>query len=322
MPKAYRSRPIMQIDNICWITIHFRMDLSQLDWNHLKAFHATAETGSFSAAAKALNTTQPTISRQIAALEQSLSLVLFERVGHTITLTPAAKDMLHALRTMQEAATSLERSAISHAQEMAGSVTLTATGLFASRILPPILRKLRMDAPEIHIEILPSNDWKNLQRREADIAIRNARPTENELIGTRLKDAVGRFYAARSLIEQTGPIAHPLEAKGAPFIDLDEATGFYDFLVTLGLPVTPADLPIKAEDHNVMWELVRAGLGIGPCDERIGDADPDVVRVLTDLPPIPFPVWLLVHRDVKHNKRVRYVFDYLTREMGVAANTA
>lgn len=312
----------MQIDNIYGIVIHLRMDLSQLDWNHLKAFHATAETGSFSAAAKALNTTQPTISRQIAALEQTLSLVLFERVGHTIALTPAAKDMLNALRTMQDAATSLERAAYSHAQDLAGSVTLTATGLFASCILPPILAKLRVDAPEIHIEILPSNEWKNLQHREADIAIRNARPTEDELIGTRIKDAIGRFYAARSLIDRTGPITQPHQAEGVPFIDLDSKQGYFDFLVTLGLPVTPDDLPIKAEDHNVMWGLVRAGLGIGPCDERIGDADPDVVRVLTDLPPIPFPVWLLVHRDVKHNKRVRYVFDYLTREMGAAKPAA
>ena len=312
----------MRIDKIFSMIIHFCMDTASLDWNHLKAFLATAETGSFSAAAKALNTTQPTISRQIAALEQSLSLVLFERVGHTISLTPAAQDLLPAVQKMQDGATSAARSAYSHAQDMAGSVTLTATGLFASRILPPILRKLRVDAPEIHIELRPSNDWKSLQRREADIAIRNAHPTEDELIGTRLKDAVGRFYAARSLIDQTGPLDRPDQAKGVPFVDLDEGSGFYDFLSSLGLPVTPADLPIKAEDHNVMWELVRAGLGVGPCDERIGDKDADVVRVLNDLPPIPFPVWMLVHRDVKHNKRVRYVFDYLTRELGTAGTPA
>ncbi len=291
------------------------MDISDLDWNHLKAFQATAETGSFSAAAKALNTTQPTVSRQIAALEKTLSLVLFERIGHTIALTPAGSDLLPSVQTMQRAANAVTRSAYSHAQDMAGLVTLTATGLFASRILPPILKKMRTDAPEIHVELIPSNDWKNLQRREADIAIRNAVPKEPELIGTRLPDALGRFYAAYSLIDQTGPIERLDQAAGVPFIDLDEGTAFFDYLTSLGLPVTPDDLPIKAEDHNVMWELVRAGLGIGPCDERIGDADPEVDRVLTDLPPIPFPVWMLVHRDVKHNKRVRYVFDYLTREM-------
>ena len=64
------------------------------DWNQGRAFLATAEHGSLSAAARALGLTQPTLSRQVAGLEQDLGLLLFDRIGKALRLTPAGRDLL------------------------------------------------------------------------------------------------------------------------------------------------------------------------------------------------------------------------------------
>ncbi|RYG90625.1 LysR family transcriptional regulator [Loktanella sp. IMCC34160] len=298
------------------------MDSPKIDWNHLRSFLATAEAGSFSAAAIALGTTQPTISRQVAALEATLGVTLFERVGQRIELTPAARDLVPMAADMNRAASAISRSAFGMSQTLAGEVRITATDLFASRILPPLIARMRAEAPEITIVLIPGNDHKNLQTREADIAVRNIRPTEPELIGTRLPDATGRFYAARSYLDRIGPINTLADLSRADFINIDDREGYLQFYQSMGFPVTAANFPYVTEDHNVMWEMVRAGLGIGPCDARVGDADPDVVPVLPDLPPIPFPVWLLVHRDVRSNRRVRHVFDFLAEAFKAEAGVS
>ncbi|MEQ8698792.1 MAG: LysR family transcriptional regulator, partial [Bauldia litoralis] len=74
------------------------------DWNRARAFLVTAEEGSLSAAARALGMTQPTLGRQVDALEAELGVVLFERVGRGLTLTPSGLDLLDHVRAMGEAA--------------------------------------------------------------------------------------------------------------------------------------------------------------------------------------------------------------------------
>ena len=73
--------------------------MDTLDWNQLRAFLETAETGSLSAARK-LGLTQPTLSRQVAAIERSMGVTLFERVGKAMALTPTGLGLLEHARAM------------------------------------------------------------------------------------------------------------------------------------------------------------------------------------------------------------------------------
>lgn len=82
-----------------------------MDWNHLHAFLETAQRGSLSGAARTLGLTQPTLSRQIAALEQQLGVTLFERVGRTLRPTDAGLSLLDHARTMGAAADDLALAA-------------------------------------------------------------------------------------------------------------------------------------------------------------------------------------------------------------------
>ena len=81
------------------------------------------------------------------------------------------------------------------------------------------------------------------------------------------------------------------------------------------LDLTESNFPIVTESYLVMWELVKQGLGVGILDGTIGDAEPRVRRVLPDLAPLMFPIWLVAHRELGTSRRVRAVFDLLAEEL-------
>ncbi|MCJ7598755.1 MAG: LysR family transcriptional regulator, partial [Methyloceanibacter sp.] len=138
------------------------------DWNQARAFLATVEEGSLSAAARALGMTQPTLGRQVAALEQELGVVLFERVGRGLTLTPNGLELVDHVRAMRDAASQVSLTASGQSQTIEGSVCISASEAVAAYQLPPILAKLRDIAPGIEVEVVASTAVSDLRRREAD----------------------------------------------------------------------------------------------------------------------------------------------------------
>ncbi len=288
----------------------------KFDWNRARAFLVTAEEGSLSAAARALGLSQPTLGRQVSALESELGVALFERIGRDLELTPSGLELVEHVRAMGAAATRVSLTASGQSQAIEGRVCVSASEAFAAFIMPGIAAKLRALHPGITLEILASNALSDLRRREADIAIRNAPPTDPELIAKKLRDATAHHYAATSYLEATGPIETPEELARADFIGFEENEEYLAGLKQMGVALTPANFPIRTASHLVHWELVRQGLGIGVMVSEVGDADPLVRRAAPWLAPFTFPVWLVAHREVRTSRRVRLVFDLIARELG------
>lgn len=288
------------------------MDWQRLgfDWNRARAFLATADAGSFSGAARALGTTQPTVGRQVAALEADLDVVLFERVGRGLALTPTGLELVEHVRAMAEAATQVSRVAAGQALTLDGPIVISAGELIATYVLPPILIDVRRDHPGIEIELLSTNQISDLGRREADIAIRNFRSDQPDLVARRVREDRARLYAAPDYLASIGDPETPeaLAAAGA-FVAFDHGTAFLDGLNAIGLPVTAASFPWVSASQHVQWAIVTGGAGIGITLESLGDADPRVVRACPSLPPIPVPLWLTTHREVRTSRRVRVVYD-------------
>ncbi|WP_255552379.1 LysR family transcriptional regulator [Maritimibacter dapengensis] len=282
------------------------------DWNRARAFLVTAEEGSLSAAARALGLAQPTVGRQVEAFQDELGVVLFERAGHSLTLTPAGHALLDHARAMGEAAIGLSRVAYGQNDEIDGRVTIAASDAYAGILLPPILERLQAQEPRISVSIVVSNDAADLLRREADIAIRNFQPKEPDLIAKRLRTAHARFYASPDYVDALGEVTKPGELGSARFIGLDDTGLMLGMLQQLGFPITDDNIPLRTGNFLVMWALVKRGLGIGVLDDRIGDNDPDVVRVLPDMPPLEFPLFLVAHRDIHQSRRLRFVWDFLS----------
>ena len=290
-----------------WRSVNF-------DWNRARAFLVTAEEGSLSAAARALGMTQPTLGRQVDALEEELDVILFERAGRGLTLTPSGLALLEHVRAMGEAATRMSLSAAGHSESIEGTVSIAVSEVYAAFVLPPILAKLRVRHPGIVIEIVAANTVSNLKRREADIAIRNFRPTEPDFIARKVGDAVAQLYATPFYLASIGDPKLPYDLRDATFISIDTTGVFLKGLNALGFGLTERNVPIVCENYLAMWEMVKQGLGIGVLDASIGDREPLVRRAVPDLG-LKFPVWLVAHREVNTSRRIRLVFDLLAEEL-------
>jgi DNA-binding transcriptional LysR family regulator len=297
--------------------MHFCMDWRSIkfDWNRARAFLVTADEGSLSAAARALGMAQPTLGRQVTALEEELGVLLFERTARGLTLTVSGLELLDHVRAMGDAATRVSLSATGQSEQIAGTISISASEVYAAYLLPPILTKLRQLHPDIEIEVVASNTASDLRRREADIAIRNFRPTDPDLIAKKIRDVPARLYATPGYLDKIGNPTDPADLSRADFISIDRSGGFLKGLNAMGLSLTEQNFPILVENYLVMWEFVRAGLGIGVLDGHIGDADAAVRRVLPDLPPLMFPIWLVAHRELTTSRRIRVVFDLLIKEL-------
>ncbi len=291
-----------------WQAINF-------DWNQVRAFLATIEEGSLSAAARALNLTQPTLGRQVAALEEDLGVTLFERSGRNLIPTPSALEIAEHVRTMGEAATRMSLVASGQSQSVEGLVKITATEMYSAFVLPDLIAKLRRDHPGIVIEIVATNSLSDLRHREADIAIRNTEPTDPDLIARKLKSEGGGCFATPELIKQFGPFNDLNDLAKAPFIGIGENDGLLTGLQEKGVPVTEANLVVKSTNHLVHWELARQGLGIGLNGWDIGLQEPALRPVLRDQLSFEFPVWLVAPRELKTNRRVRLVYDALAEHI-------
>jgi DNA-binding transcriptional LysR family regulator len=287
----------------------------KFDWNKARAFLVTAEEGSLSAAARALGMAQPTLGRQVDGLEQELGIVLFERVGRGLQLTPGGLELLDHVRVMGDAAGRVSMNALGQSQTLEGRVCISASETYAAVLLPPIIAKLRILEPDIHVEIVVSNQASDLRRREADIAIRNFRPTEPDLIAKKVGEADAVLYATPDYIEKIGNPTMPQDLRHAHFVNLDHAGMMIKALNKLGLGLTEENFPLLTESYLVMWELVRQGVAIGILDAHIGDADPIVRRVLPNFQPLIFPIWLVSHRELTTSRRIRRVYDYLAEEL-------
>jgi DNA-binding transcriptional LysR family regulator len=287
----------------------------KFDWNRARAFLVTAEEGSLSAAARALGMTQPTLSRQVDALENELSLVLFERAGRGLILTPQGLELLEHVRAMGEAASQLSRAASGQSQSIEGSICIAASEAYSAFLLPPIIEKLRQEYPSISVEVVASNAGSDLLRREADIAIRNFASSQPDLITRKIRDDEGFFYAAHSYLAKLGNPQSFTDLKNADFLAFANNDPMMSVLNAMGLHLAKRNFPIICDNHLVQWQLVKQGVGIGGITSDIGDAEPLVRRILPYMAPIIIPMWLVTHRELNTSKRVRTVFDFLVAEL-------
>ena len=281
------------------------------DWNQARAFLVTAEEGSLSAAARALKLTQPTLGRQVSALETELGVTLFERVGKSLAPTQSGLDLLDHFRAMGEAANRISLAASGQSQSVEGHVTISSTNMVATHFLTPILKQLRNEAPGIVIELVTSNELSDLRRREADIAIRHARPEHPELIAKLVIETTAHLYASKEFLETTKRPKTFDDVSHLEFVGGEHPEQFCEYLNALGLSLTSDNFKIGTASGTLMLELIKQGLGIGALPKEVAAMYPELEQVLPELPPIPVPAWLVAHRELHTSRRIRLVFDRL-----------
>jgi DNA-binding transcriptional LysR family regulator len=281
------------------------------DWNQARAFLVTAEEGSLSAAARALGLTQPTLGRQVSALEEALGVTLFERVGRSLTLTQAGFELLEHVKSMGEAANRISLAASGQSQEIDGTVCISASDTASAFLLTPILKQLREIAPGIHVEIIATNSVSDLQQREADIAIRHVRPEQPDLTARLVRETTAHFYASKTYLNRKGRPQSANDMANHEFIAFDRPDKFLKYFTESGLPLTESNFKLTTASGLVGWQLVRNDLGIIVMIKEIAEMFPEMEQVLPSFEPFVVPFWLATHRELHTSKRIRLVFDLL-----------
>ena len=278
------------------------------DWDLYRAFLAVVDEGSLSGAARRLGLSQPTLGRQVAALETALGVALFTRSPGGLLPTDAALALKPHADAMAASAAALLR-AVAPLDGEAGVVRITASEVVGGAILPSILANLREAQPKIDLELVLSNRNEDLLRREADIAVRMARPTQGALHGRRIGEVEVGLYASAGYIQKHGQPLSLDERRVHTIVGFDQIPAYAE-RVNSALPLTRALFHIRSDSDLAQLAMIQAGVGLGGCQRplarRLG-----LTPVLDDAFSFPMEMWVVMHEDLRASRRMRIVFDAL-----------
>lgn len=286
-----------------------------LQLDHIRTFHAVAECGSLLAASRQLGLTQPTVGRHIDLLEDALGLSLFTRGRDGMRLTPKGSDLLAAASEMIDTASEFERVAAGLEDRIEGTVRISANEIFGTLLLPGLLAPFILDHPEIEVELDVSNQVSNLLQRDADIAIRLFRPEQNDLIARKIVDLPLGLFAHDAYLERHPAPRTVNDLKDHLLIGQDRNTGLIGAYNDAGVALRPNDFGFRCDNDIAEINAVRAGIGIGPLHTGMASQWSDVTQILPDIPVPALELWLACHADVRHNKRIRVVMDFLAEKL-------
>ena len=271
-------------------------------WDDLQYLMEAVRHGSLSAGARVLGVDHATIGRRIRRLEKSLGRAVIDRQRPGLALTAFGEATLAEAERMRDAAATIGRLAEAR-PKLAGPVRVTTTGMFAATYLTPLMAPLRKQQPLIDIELIVDERSLSLARREADIALRLARPKDSSLVTRRLATLGYGFYATPAYLKRA-------RKDGPAFIGFEESPP--DLPEVGWLRQSAGDRPIafRSNYRIAQIEAVRAGLGIGVLPHYAAKG-----LVLADMvaapPNMTRELWLLVHGDLKDAPRFRAVIDFL-----------
>lgn len=296
--------------------------LDKLDWSLVQAFLSVAETGSLSAAARQLGLTQPTIGRHVQTLEADLGVSLFRRQARGMALTPQGEALMGHARAMREAAEALKLNAAGRAQDLSGTVRITASVVSSHYFLPPIVAELREALPEVQIELVPSDTTENLLFGEADIAVRMYRPTQLDMIALHVGDVQLGMFGARGYLQQRGWPATADEMTAHDFVGYDREDSMIREFGARGFDVGREFFPVRCDLQSVVWELVRSGAGLGFAPLALGRNDPVVEEIEIGIPLPRLEVWLTAHEALRQTPRIDAVWRVLAERLRAVCDAA
>ena len=298
------------------------MDTEAPDWHLFRAFLAVAREGSLSSAARTLGTTQPTMGRQVAALEASLGVTLFARSLDGLAPTEAALRLIPSAEAMAAAVESARRAASGEIEEQRGTVRITASEVVGAEVLPPILAVLQRRRPGLSLELALSNRNEDLLRGDADIAVRMVRPSQGALVAKRIGRIDIALYAHRRYLKTRSAPRRPDDLRHHALIGYDRDQTYARVLEGAGLRLTRELFAFRSDSDLAQLAALRAGFGIGVSQVGIARRDKNLVPVLHSELCFPLEIWLAMHRDLRSSRRIRSTFEHLAAELTRYANTS
>ncbi len=281
--------------------------MQSMEWSDLRYILAIARAGTLSAAARRLGVNQTTVSRRLAAAESDLRTRLFDRADGRFAPTKAGDAVLRRAAQIEAEIDTIERGVGGSDAVVAGSVRVTAVPILVNRLLIPALPELYAAHPDLQVELIAEPRNLRLTRREADIALRLARPESGDALARR----VGRLdYAVYAPARKSGTL---------PWITYDESLSHLPQARWIAAATQGTHPKLLVNDAEAILQAVGAGLGqsLLPCFAAADDKR--LRRVSGAKPVLSREIWLLVHRELRAQARIAAVIDWLDGAMPDAA---
>ena len=280
------------------------------DWDLFQSLHAVLEAGTLSAAAKLRGLTQPTLGRHIETLEGRLGSPLFLRSPRGLQPTDLALELKPHLHDMAAAASAAVRDASGAADSLVGSIRITASEIVGAEVLPPILTDFREKHPGTVIEMRVSNTVDDLSRREADIAVRMAPPTQSALVAKKVGEVELGFYAHPTYIERHGEPMSLEDLENHPTVGFDSDAYNIRDLPGLNMQVSRELFTFRTDSDLTQLAAVSAGFGVGVTQPHIARRR-GLKRVMGNFVVFRLGIWIVMHENLRANRRMRLMFDHL-----------
>jgi DNA-binding transcriptional LysR family regulator len=290
-----------------------------LDWDDLKITLAVARHGSLNAAARALGTTQPTVSRRLDGLERRIGVKLFERAAGGLSPTPLCEALVESLSQMDEGALAVERRIAARDPGLQGAITLTSLAWFGEDVVAPLLARFCARHKPVTVNMINDPRRFNLSRGEADIALRIGSFDQEDLVERKVADVSYGLYASRNYLNRHGK---PNFNKGCAghlvtsLVDSPVKVVHIEWLKTIA---PGARWVLQTNGLHSHIAVAEAGEAMAVLPRVLGDRRPPLIRIEAPLPEPFEPVKLGVHSDMRDAPRIRALIDFLVHELKIRA---
>jgi DNA-binding transcriptional LysR family regulator len=286
------------------------------DWDDLKHLLAVAQHGSTLAAGRALGLDQSTVQRRLAELERRFGQALVQRQPSGYRLTEFGQALLPHAQRVEEAVTALKQHLVVAAADVAGVIRVTCPEPIVYRITQStLLQRFSERHPALQVHVVMSDKYIDLAKGEADVALRSGDTDDGGLVGRKIGDSVWAVYASTSYIERHGRPQRVEDLARHALVGFDDTMAKHRIAAWLR-KVAP-DAVLVARNNSVLGLVysAKAGIGVAPLPIALGDAEPDLVRVIEPVAELS-RIWrMLTTPELRHTPRVAAFFDFIVSEI-------
>ncbi len=286
--------------------------MQQINWDNLRYVLMVANKGSIAAAARELEVNRTTVLRRINLFQENLNCRIFERGKAGYVLTPEAEKMINAAREVEDTLFDMQRQIAGHELKLEGELRVTTTDSFMVSVLGPHLATFRQKHPHIIVDLLITNSILDLNRRDADVAIRPTRYPDSSLVSRRLCDVQFGVYASATYLESSVQ-NNIIDGHWIGFVDSLRATPIGKWFDTT---IDSSNICLRCDSFVAVRVAAESGIGLALLPHFLGDASPNLARLEFPTEELTTGLWILTHPDLVRSARVHAFIDHFSEALG------
>ena len=293
-------------------------NMQHLNWDNLRYVLMVANKGSIAAAARELGVNRTTVLRRINAFQEKLNCRIFEQTHTGYMLTPEAEKMIHAAREVESTLYNMQREIEGRELKLEGELRVTTTDTFMVSIMGPILASFHRLHPKIVVDVLITNSILDLNRRDADIAVRPTGSPDPRLMGRRLCDLEFGIYTSEDYLQNTDVN----DWRRHQWIGLESSLRSTPLGKWFDATIPEKHVCMRCDSFVSIKVAVQNNLGAALLPCFLGDIADGLVRLAAPTSVLTIGLWVLTHPDLARSARVHAFMDHMTRELAVSSSQA